>query len=524
MFRFHLRCAVLFSTLLATAACSHVPVGFQGMQIKSVQLDPSTTSLKLDLVLLFQVRSVEDIPLLIPSHRYAITLGGVKVDGTSPIESFVVKKGETRPLPYPFSIDLSGAELDALRGKEVPFQFKVDLPVSVAGVGQAVETASDGAASGLGHAAAQAASVLPAELRQGTLTLSHEGSIRLPKFPEVRPPGTTSLRLELIPASSSTPASAAQTLARLRSTRDQVQTLTDTFERTVGAMNTAVQAPPTSVWPPKVRLGDALRAAGAQSAKIAFDAMCNADCTGHHDFPVPEGTIGLHYIDDWHNQCQQNSHGLCKRSTVCPPPFSRHQTSDRPTRCEMDMGYDALLAAAGDALHVPASDESLIPAPKLPALDTLVNVLPVGSDWNLLRTALRSLLDLLDPLSELADLFSVPDGLRVVLPFTLVNPNEFPLPAPVFQVNTRADGRNTPLTHVALSITPKAPCPDDVRQCLPAKGEAAAELALELRWSELGGIVELLKRKGTVPKPRIEGRLAVDLGFGQVALPLDVAP
>ena len=314
----------------------------------------------------------------------------------------------------------------------------------------------------------------------------------------------------------------ADAVARLRAAREDLKKARQSLEQKLARWSSSCGRRLPTSGRPKVPLGDALKAAGVSNLRWSFPAMCNFNCAGNPEAPVPEGTTGLHYVDNWRNQCERSGTPKCKQATVCPPGFARVQ-GNVPTECVASFDYGQVRDMAAARLGVASSDASLNPCPQ-------------ASPVNVSRQSERRP-ERMEPCAERprrnpgttqsreSGLLALGGGGNPVRR-AAHNRQSQRIPASSAVFRHRDQGRRAIETGRPIQMTPVAAsgCPAEIPACLPAKGEAQANVEVELRWSEWGGIASLIRGTGALPAPVIDGSLSVDLGFGQLVLPLEIGP
>lgn len=133
--------------------------------------------------------------------------------------------------------------------------------------------------------------------------------------------------------------------------------------------------------------------------------------------------------------------------------------------------------------------------------------------------------------SGLAIPTSLPSGLRVTAPFTLNNPNEFAVNAPMFRLGL-VDGEGRPLLLVGTLPTAEVATTDlstrrVSHQAVEGSTDTAMSLVSEIHWDELtGGLLKAAAAGVAVEAPaglRLVGEITVDPGYGPITVPLNVS-
>jgi hypothetical protein len=112
---------------------------------------------------------------------------------------------------------------------------------------------------------------------------------------------------------------------------------------------------------------------------------------------------------------------------------------------------------------------------------------------------------------------SLPTGVRLRMPFRLHNPNHFPIATPRFRFELAPASGGAGFARA--QVVPRG---GGNAATLPARAGLDMELVTEFTWSQLGGLVELARQNPTVPPVRLSGDVSVDVGYGQLTLPIQL--
>lgn len=167
-----------------------------------------------------------------------------------------------------------------------------------------------------------------------------------------------------------------------------------------------------------------------------------------------------------------------------------------------------------------------ISLPGIPStpLDALKAVDPsLGDQWSRFHTAWNGF----DP-SKFSGVIvptSLPHGVRITIPVKIRNPNTFPIKLPGLQMAAFGGPGGMQLASLqAVAKEEQGKPPDAAMEPFELAGSASTDLMLtsELSWDQFGGLLEGMH--GNMPPVRLKGQVMVDLGVGQVTLPVDVSP
>jgi LEA14-like dessication related protein len=169
-----------------------------------------------------------------------------------------------------------------------------------------------------------------------------------------------------------------------------------------------------------------------------------------------------------------------------------------------------------------------IALPNVPAtpLDAMKSLEPgLGDHWSRFQTAWNGF----DPKNYSGTLVvptALPQGVRIALPVRIRNPNRFPIKLPGFQI--AAFGGNRGMQLASLQAVPqdaqgKTP-EEQMAEPFELAASTATDLMLvsELSWEQFGGLLQGMR--GNLPPVKLKGQVMVDLGVGQVTIPVDVSP
>jgi len=117
---------------------------------------------------------------------------------------------------------------------------------------------------------------------------------------------------------------------------------------------------------------------------------------------------------------------------------------------------------------------------------------------------------------------SFPTGVRVTVPFRLKNPNAFAIRLPGLRLNAvrpEDDKLVSSVRAVKLGGTTETTAEGIV---IPGGQSVDMALTSELRWAELGGLLAQLQSGGGPLPPKLVGEIAMDVGLGQLTIPIDL--
>ncbi|HYV50165.1 MAG TPA: LEA type 2 family protein [Myxococcaceae bacterium] len=430
--------AVLLVVLLAGCPKQIPSAAFTGAQVKAVQPNLVDRSLRIDLELDFLVRNPLPARLVVPAHEYRLKLG----DGPAQVASLgetVIEPGKNQAFPYRFALVLSGpgavATLQPLLGRDVPYTFeadaKVDLPDWVL-----KEIGSPRPEAG---AVKEAWAQLPAEFREGKVSFLHEGTLRLPKLPELSRSTSAQPKVEMIGGAVQPGPDPSAALAQLKSA---LQPFVDTLQNALDSR------------PPSFTLS------GSQVLQLAG---------------IPSDKLGA-----------------------------------------------ARTALSNIGINIAKNDASItLPINPPTPMDGLKRVDSLAGDrWSSFKTAFSRFNPAAFSTPGLPTSF--PQGIKVTVPFRLKNPNTFSIRLPGLRLNAiRPEDQKlvSSVRAVALSGATSATAEGIV---IPAGGVVDMALTTELHWDQLGGLLAQLQSGGGPLPPRLQGEIALDVGLGQLTIPIDL--
>lgn len=114
---------------------------------------------------------------------------------------------------------------------------------------------------------------------------------------------------------------------------------------------------------------------------------------------------------------------------------------------------------------------------------------------------------------------SLPTGIRLRMPFRLHNPNQFVIAVPRFRLDLQPASGGGGI--VQARVVPRAP---GSPAALSAESGLDMELVAEFTWDQLGGLLRLTQQNPMVPPVRLSGDVSVDVGYGQLTLPIQLGP
>jgi len=177
---------------------------FAGMTITTVQPEPGSDALSLDLGLDFRVHNPWGIKLTVPAHEFGLELGGVSLARSGTKGDTKVPPRKSEILHYQFRFNLKDPKLEKVRGTEARFAFTakadVDLPRRVLeGLQENLPDLEGlGELGALAEGAIQVAGEGKGKAGRVRLQMDHEGAIKLPKLPVLEPAGDASPKVALV--------------------------------------------------------------------------------------------------------------------------------------------------------------------------------------------------------------------------------------------------------------------------------------------------------------------------------------
>ena len=169
---------------------------FAGMTVQTVQKEPGSEKVELDVGFLFKVKNPLGINLSIPKHDFGLEIDGAPVASTGTKNGFDVSPGTAKKISYDFRLDLSEDGLGRAFGKDATIAFTADADVNVPQEivdilgqlpgGQALSDEAKKAGGDLLATGFEALEGGSGGMGKARLTFAHEGNLRLPKFPKIR--------------------------------------------------------------------------------------------------------------------------------------------------------------------------------------------------------------------------------------------------------------------------------------------------------------------------------------------------
>ncbi len=170
---------------------------FSGMTVTTVQKSPGSEDMKLAVGFDFKVKNPLGIKLVVPDHTFGLDVDGAPVAETGHKGGFDVPAGTAKKVRYDFTLDLSEKGLGRAFGKDATFAFtadaNIDIPQKVFEIlseipgSSVVPDAAKGAGQDLLTTGLEALKGADSGgLAKAKLTFSHEGSLKLAKFPKLR--------------------------------------------------------------------------------------------------------------------------------------------------------------------------------------------------------------------------------------------------------------------------------------------------------------------------------------------------
>ncbi len=200
--------APLFRLSLLVGLCVFLSVGsgcmtgkipsaqFSGMTVKTVQKAPGSPQVELDVGFNFKVKNPTGIKLNVPGHQFGLEVDGSSVAKTGTKKGFSVAAGTAKTVTYDFRLDMSKDGIGKAFGTDASIAFtadaNVDVPREVIDIlsqipGSEVVPESLKTAGGdlIGTGLQALEGTTTSGLGKAKLSFSHEGQLRLPKFPKV---------------------------------------------------------------------------------------------------------------------------------------------------------------------------------------------------------------------------------------------------------------------------------------------------------------------------------------------------
>jgi hypothetical protein len=434
-----LRTLALLLVVLLTGCPKQIPsAAFTGAQVKAVQPNIADRSLRLDLELDFLVRNPLPARLVVPAHESRLTLGGGPAQVASLGET-IVEPGKNQVFPYRYALVLSGpgavSALQPLLGRDVPYTFEADAKVDLPDWVQKEIGSSKPEAGAVKDAWEQ----LPAQFREGKVSFLHEGTLRLPKLPELSRSPNAQPKVEMIGGAVQPGPNPSAALAQLKAA---LQPFVDTLQ-------TALDSKPPS-----------FTLSGSQVLSLAG---------------IPSDKLGA----------------------------ARN-----------------VLSKIG--INLPGDDASITVPVNLPTpMDGLKRVdSRAGERWSSFKSAFNQF----NPSSFSAPGLptSFPQGVRVTVPFRLTNPNTFSIRLPGLRLNALRPEDQKLVSSVRTVALAGATSTTAEGIVIAAGGSVDMALTTELHWDQLGGLLAQLQSGGGPLPPRLQGEIALDVGLGQLTVPIDL--
>ncbi len=176
--------------LASAFGCSTLPqlpdADFAGITIRTVQDEQDTEKVRLALGLDFKVKNPMDIPLIVPAHSFDLLIDGAPASKTGVHEELVVAANDAAMSRYEFLLDLSDDGLGRAFGTAANFTFaasaNVNIPDRILDV-FGKQVLAQAAAAGTGGTTSPGGA--PSSM-ETTLTFEHEGTIKLPRLPQIQ--------------------------------------------------------------------------------------------------------------------------------------------------------------------------------------------------------------------------------------------------------------------------------------------------------------------------------------------------
>ncbi len=171
---------------------------FHGMRIETVQPEPGSDDLSLNVGFEFKVDNPLGIKLSVPEHSFGLEIDGAPVASTGVRREFDVGAKDFRIVTYDFTLALGPDGLGSAVGKDAEFAFlaeaDIDVPARVIKILEDNLPDVSGTATDLGIGAEGLSAGLTGLSSGGgdsttaKLTFGKTGRMRLPKVPRVQPP------------------------------------------------------------------------------------------------------------------------------------------------------------------------------------------------------------------------------------------------------------------------------------------------------------------------------------------------
>ena len=223
---------------------------FAGMTVKTVQKEPGTQKVELDVGFNFKVKNPTGIKLKVPQHDFGLQIDGASVANTGSKKGFEVPAGTAKKITYDFRLDLSEDGVGKAFGKDATIAFtadaNVDVPREIVDIISQIpgsEIISDEAKNAgvelLGTGFQALEGTTGEGLGKAKLTFAHEGSLRLPKFPKIKAKSGAKPEVALVGTSET--ASLENLIGELTSKVEPLAVFLEQFEN--AAMNQKIDIP-----------------------------------------------------------------------------------------------------------------------------------------------------------------------------------------------------------------------------------------------------------------------------------------
>ena len=477
-------CANLNLGLPGPSASAPPSGQLQNVRINAQQFNAEKNAFQLQLTAEFRVDNPADQAVRIPAHTAVLTAypasssAGITISQSDVAPTSVAARG-FGVLSYAFDVDLASPDLAPLLGTEARYMVTADANVNLPQAMQATfeqritqalgATANPSLSSAIRQAATAASadmqSSLPVGLRNGRLQIRHEGSIRLPK-PPVLVLADARGTLDLLG-----PRQLLDLSGLLTAIRDPSQAFLQFMDRAIAGTVNAF---------PGLNLGSILQTRLGLSRQLT-DAVLLVANVGRGN-----STGNLGFAERTAARTLLGAFGVSSPSRASGPALSR-QTQ----------------------LELPAV-----------SLVTLLQQLDGGSTnkYQALKNGLTTLLN--DPNFNGMTFVptGMPNGVKLAIPFTLRNPNRFPIEVPNNAAPLGVVNVATLTTRPQNSTGPTA--------VIPAEGELAMNYEAEFRWDALGQTFIQIAQAGGAKglAVALNGAMTFDLGYGPTQIPVQPTP
>lgn len=399
-------------------------VGFRGLRIEGVQVDPAAQHIAVDMQLRFAYTNPYKASLPVPTHEFGLRINR---QGVGPRvrekPAFRLSPQSDTVVTYDFRLDLQERSFQRLNvlGKDNRFEFWADVTLDLADFNLN----------------------LPGNMGRKTFHLALADTVRLPLLPVVQP---------------TEQAAQIRFLGQL-----------ETFD--LGQFKDAIV--------PFVDL--LLTTSFEQDMMAPFIARMN-------ELQCPSPTGQRPCID----MLSGAVIGFLNTAFAADPPL----------RASLVTQWTQL---RNDLLNAPEEGDPIIE-------EVVGGLLPQASDELLLLKAQW------DAFKASPAVIQYPGprvtGLSVRVPFSIYNPNEFPIEAPALFATTRMNQGYHPISFQAAPTTDAGAIP-----VIPPQSSMAMTLQMELDWGS--GLAELLGG-GSQLNPRLQGNTLVDVGYGPMNMRMDI--